>query len=223
MRTFLRFVGLAVLVCGAGSDSRWGGRAAGQEADRAAAPARKGYELRMLGVGNTYQGMRFKLATGETWQIAGGRWLKIPEAGPLPAGDYDVLLIPAGESFLAVRIDRSGGATWLFQARRWNRVGEPPAGAKPNGPGARGGGYRLRHARVGDRLHVLRFHTRTGAAVVETDAYQDLAETGPVPPGDYDVTMIAGEDDWVAFRIDRSTGTTWLLRARQWVKVDEPD
>jgi hypothetical protein len=72
-------------------------------------------------------------------------------------------------------------------------------------------------------LYLLRFHTRTGlAAVVQGDGYEFQGETGAVPAGDFDVSMIADEKQWMAVRADRSTGTTWLLQANQWNRVAEP-
>ncbi|WP_439629095.1 hypothetical protein [Gemmata sp.] len=183
-------------------------------------PAAKAFELRSVGVGDTYKCVRFRPGTGEAWQLSDGRWEKLEEAAAPPAGDYDVLLIPAGV-LLAVRVDRATGATWLVQGGKWTPIKEPPAKGNPAKPAP---GYSLRHTRVGDQLHVLRFHTATGAAWhLGGDKFVLLRETGPVPAGDYDVTMVAGQKEWMAFRIDRTSGKTWLLLANQWSAATEPE
>jgi hypothetical protein len=190
--------------------------------DKPAKPA-KGYELRIVTVGKVYQAIRFKPATGESWQLLGGRWKKLEEAAPPPAGDYDVLLIPA-DPLLALRLDRATGATWLIRGGKWTPIKEPPP-AKAGAPAPKPGpGYALRHVRVGKQLHIIRFHKTTGQAWhINGAAYDSLGETGPVPAGDFDLTMIAGEEKWMAFRLDRKTGKTWLLRANQWNLAAEPE
>ena len=85
----------------------------GRAADEKPAAPAKGYELRIVTHGDTYNGIRFKPTTGESWKILNGRWEKLDEAAAPPAGDYDITLIPA-EVLLAVRIDRATGTTWLL-------------------------------------------------------------------------------------------------------------
>jgi hypothetical protein len=188
-------------------------------------PARPAYEMRMLQMGDTYQGIRFKPATGEAWQIVRDRWEKLPETGPVPAGDYDLMLIPAKDTLVAIRFDRATGATWMLQSRKWSAFQEPAAAPGGGRPAAAGPPrYEVRYALAGENLHLVRFDTRTGAsAKVEGDTYQTLAESGPVPPGDYDVTVVATGKTWMAFRVDRSTGATWLMTNNRWQKVGEPD
>lgn len=160
--------------------------------DAPAVPA-KGYELRVAVTGNAYTSIRFKPATGESWHLLNARWQKLEEAVPPPAGDYDVLLIPA-QALQALRLDRATGATWLVRDTRWVPVQEP-APAKLGAPAAKPGpGYALRHVRQGDQLHVLRFHTTTREAWhINEDEFTLQGETGPVPAGEYDIKMIAGE------------------------------
>jgi hypothetical protein len=197
-----------------------GGSAAG--GGKPAMPA-KGYELRVVNVGEVYKAIRFKPATGESWQLLGGRWEKLPEVAPPPAGDYDVLLIPA-ESLLALRLDRATGATWLVQGGRWTPIKEPLP-AKPGAQAPRPGPlYALRHVRLGNQLHVLRFHTKTGTAWhINGGTFQQQREIGPVPAGQFDVKMIASQANWMAFRVDRKSGKTWLLQANQWDLAAEPE
>jgi hypothetical protein len=205
--------------------------AAALQAQEDKGPARKPFEVRMLKLGDTYQGVRFKPATGETWQIRGDKWEKLAEGEAPPAGEYDVILIPAGEIFVALRLERATGATWLMAARKWNRIKEPAAKEKEKekekekAKMARAGqGFELRHFRVGEQLHVIRFHRGTGAAAhIERDAYEALAETGPVPAGDYDITIITTETQWMAFRLEADSGSFWLLRKNQWDKASEPE
>src|SRR5690349_8365464 len=96
--------------------------------EKPAAPA-KGFELRVVTVGDSYHGIRFKPATGEAWRMLNGVWEKLEEAAAPPAGDYDVTIIPA-EALIAVRVDRSTVATWLLQRGKWSPVKEPPANPK---------------------------------------------------------------------------------------------
>ena len=180
--------------------------------DKPAAPA-KGYELRVVAHGDTYHGIRFKPTSGESWKMINGLWEKLEEAAAPPAGDYDITIIPA-EVLLAVRVDRATGATWLLQNGKWNPVKEPPVKkdappAKPPGPG-----FSLRHIIVGDQLHVVRFHTKTGATWhLAGDTYEPLAE----------FTLIANKKDWMGFRLDKKAGTTWILQANIWQKVVESE
>jgi hypothetical protein len=213
-----------------------------------ASPSANRFELRIVRIGNTYQGFRFRTDTGESWQIAGGAWQKVVEADPVPLGRYDILLLTAQggqEGFLAMRVDHVSGHTWFLQARQWVKYDEPEeraerdpkTDAKPNGkPDAKTDGnaalaaaksknFEFRQARVGDMLHLVRFDIKTGAAWVlrGTGAYERLAETGPVPEGDYDLTTVATDKTWMAFRLDRRSGTAWLLRNNTWHRVKDPE
>jgi hypothetical protein len=197
------------------------GAAAGAD-EKPAVPA-KAYELRVVAVGDTYHGIRFRPTTGESWNMIAGRWERLDEAVPPPPGDYDVTVIRA-EALLALRIDRATGATWLLQKGKWNPVKEPapPKGVpapKPPGPG-----FALRHVILGNQLHAVRFHTKTGAAWhLGGDTFEALGELGKVPAGDFDLTLITGTKDWMGFRIDRKAGTTWILQANIWHEVTEPE
>ncbi|GIW79552.1 MAG: hypothetical protein KatS3mg105_1359 [Gemmatales bacterium] len=99
---------------------------------RAAAEAKdvrielKNYEIRLVRVGNTFQGIRFRPATGEAWQIVVDKWESIREsdAAPLPSGDYDVVLVAGENDLTAFRFDHVTGATWILQGRKWVRVRE---------------------------------------------------------------------------------------------------
>jgi hypothetical protein len=100
--------------------------AVAQKADPPAAKAKeKEYELRIIRVGNTFQGIRFKVGTGETWLMNGDKYDKLPESGALPAGDYDVMLVTDDTNFIAFRIDRQSGATWQLRERKWVKMKEP--------------------------------------------------------------------------------------------------
>jgi len=195
--------------------------AVGADEKPAPMPA-KGYELRVVAVGDTYHGIRFKPTTGESWNMLNGKWEKLDEVMPPPAGDFDITIIPA-ESLIAVRIDRATGTTWLLKKGKWNLVKEPAP--KPDAPPAKppGPGCALRHIILGDQLHVVRFHTKTGESWhLGGDTFHPLAEFGKVPAGEFDLTLITGTKDWMAFRIDRKAGTTWILQANIWQEVTEP-
>ena len=194
------------------------------------------YDLRIVRVGDTYQGFRFRPDTGESWQIVKLDWRKVTEGDQLPAGKYDILLNVAEDSLLPIRVDHKTGHAWFLQARQWVRYDEadakqdgakPPDGEKPaDGVKAgKGKNYEFRKARVGANLHLIRLETKTGETwlLKGSGAFAPMVETGPVPAGDYDVTTVATEKSWMAFRIDRASGASWMLRADVWVKVKEPD
>lgn len=103
------------------------GPAAPAEKDKPAPPpaAGKNYDLRTARVGNTLQAVRFKPATGQTWQLGAGGWEKIPETGKVPPGDYEVVLVATDTDFTALRFDRTTGATWHLKGRKWVAVPEP--------------------------------------------------------------------------------------------------
>ncbi len=214
----MRPVTAVVVLAGCLAISGPGGLHAQDDAPKAPG---KGYALRIVAVGDVYKGVRFKPATGEAWELLAGRWEKLAEADPPPAGDYEVFVVPV-DPLLALRLDRKSGATWLGRGGKWTRVKEPPP-PKAQGP-APGPGFSLRHVRLGQELHVVRFHTRTGDSWhVGRDGFEPLGEFGPVAAGDFDLTLIAGGKNWMGFRQDRKGGTTWLLRANTWHLVAEPE
>jgi len=86
---------------------------------------RKDYELRIIRVGNTFQGVRFKVSSGESWVMEGDKYEKIPEAAPVPAGEYDITLVTDDTNWMAFRIDRLSGATWQLRNNKWMKVKEP--------------------------------------------------------------------------------------------------
>jgi hypothetical protein len=198
------------------------GGAVPARADDKPAPA-KGYELRVVAVGDRYHGIRFKPATGESWKASNGAWVILDEVGAPPAGDYDITIIPA-EVLLAVRIDRATGSTWLLSKGKWQPVKEPVP--KPGDPPGKppGAGCDVRYIVVGDQLHVVRFHTKLGATWhIAGDKFEPFAEFGKVPPGEFDLILIASKKDWMGFRVDRKTGTTWVLQANIWQEITEPE
>jgi len=174
-------------------------------------PPPRVYELRVVAVGDTYKGIRFKRADRGV-VAACGRPLGEVSGGfaPPPAGDYEVHLI-AADSLLAIRLNRTTGATWLIRRGKWTPIKEPPlkpgAGAPrpwprvrpPAHPGGRPAARRSIPPATGETWHV------------NGNAFEMLGETGPVPGGEFDLTLIAGKKDWMGFRLDRKTGKTWLL------------
>lgn len=86
---------------------------------------RRDYELRIIRVGNTFQGLRFRNSTGESWMLVTDKFEKIPETGFVPAGDYEITLITDDNNWMAFRIDRLTGATWQLKNRQWNKMKEP--------------------------------------------------------------------------------------------------
>lgn len=83
--------------------------------------------------------------------------------------------------------------------------------------------HELRVIRVGKTFQGLRFKVSTGESwQLVVDKYEKIAETGPIPPGDYDITLVTDDSDWTAFRMERNSGFTWQLKNRKWVKFKEP-
>lgn len=99
--------------------------AVAQKADPMPAQKRKEHELRIIRVGNTFQGVRFKTATGEAWMMVGDKFEKLAESGPVPAGDYDITLVTDDTNWMAFRIDHATGATWQLRNNKWVKVKEP--------------------------------------------------------------------------------------------------
>ena len=64
------------------------------------------YELRIIRVGTTFQGLRFKTATGDSWQLVVAHYENIPETGPLAPGDSETTLVTDDNDWTAFRIDR---------------------------------------------------------------------------------------------------------------------
>jgi hypothetical protein len=85
---------------------------------------KKDFELKIIRVQNTFQAIRLKNSTGETWLISKDHFERIPEAGVLPAGAYDVQLITDDANWMAFRIERITGATWQLRGNRWIKIKE---------------------------------------------------------------------------------------------------
>jgi hypothetical protein len=83
------------------------------------------YELRVIRVGNTFQGLRFKVTTGESWQLVVDKYEKNTETGPVAPGDFDIKLVTDDNDWTAFRIDRKTGLTWQLKNRKWVRFKEP--------------------------------------------------------------------------------------------------
>jgi hypothetical protein len=84
------------------------------------------YTVRIVRVGETYQAIRFKNKTGESWIADGLKWVKLMDAAPPPAGDYDVLLVATDRDFSAMRYDRVSGTSWLLRGgSKWAKMEEP--------------------------------------------------------------------------------------------------
>jgi hypothetical protein len=126
MRSILRvlLLGGACLLCG-GVLIQTPQRAAAQKKEDQPRQAGKNFEIRIIRMGESYQAIRFKPATGESWLANGDKWEKIPEAAAVPAGDYEVLLVATDQDFAALRYDRNTGTTWRLKGRKWVKMEEP--------------------------------------------------------------------------------------------------
>ena len=73
--------------------------------------------------------IRYNTKTGESWYnwtTVAPEWIKIGEAGPIPAGDYQVLLTPgtSKDTIWGLRFDRVSGRTWNFGGTGWSEFKE---------------------------------------------------------------------------------------------------
>jgi hypothetical protein len=97
---------------------------AAEPAPAAGAAPKKNFELKIIRVQNTFQAIRLKSSTGETWLVSKDHFERIPETGVLPAGAYDVQLITDDTNWMAFRIERVSGATWQLRGNRWIKIKE---------------------------------------------------------------------------------------------------
>jgi hypothetical protein len=82
--------------------------------------------------------------------------------------------------------------------------------------------------RVGASKVAIRFHAETGEAWIFLPSpegkvvWTKIKDAKRLPTGNYDVVL--GEaNGFYAFRIDRATGTTWILEAeKEWTEIVEP-
>jgi hypothetical protein len=75
-----------------------------------------------------------------------------------------------------------------------------------------------------DNYGSMRFNTKTGETwyTAEELRWQKAGEAEPIPDGEYDISVVPAIKGFAASRIDRIKGTTWTLRNRAWVQVQEP-
>jgi hypothetical protein len=84
------------------------------------------FEVRIIRVGESYQAIRFKVKSGESWYANGGQWAKIADPEKIPAGSYEVLLVATEKDFSAMRFDRVTGTSWLLRGGdKWVKMTEP--------------------------------------------------------------------------------------------------
>jgi hypothetical protein len=96
-----------------------------KKADPPPAEKKKEYEFRLIRVTDRFEAVRFKVATGESWYIDGDKFVKIPETGEVPAGDYDIQLVTDDKDWMGFRIDRISGTTWKLTGNKWVKLKEP--------------------------------------------------------------------------------------------------
>lgn len=80
----------------------------------------------------------------------------------------------------------------------------------------------------GDR-QVVKFNTKTGEAwsnwTTSAPEWSKIAETGPIPQGDYEVLLLTGKNadsNW-GLRFDKITGRTWNFGPNGWQEFKEAD
>ncbi len=89
------------------------------------------YGIRQVRAGNGHrEAIRFNRKSGEAWTnwtTSSPAWVKVPESGPVPPGDYDVLLLPGVEndSVWVMRFDAKSGKTWNYGSKGWEEFSEP--------------------------------------------------------------------------------------------------
>ncbi len=84
--------------------------------------------------------------------------------------------------------------------------------------------FRLKTAAVGTGWEAIRYNVTTGETARSLALkFQKLAETGPIPSGDYELQIIPlGPDGFSGFgavRFDRVSGRTWALVDNKWQEI----
>jgi hypothetical protein len=128
VRSSARLILFALLCLSCGySLSRIGSKAETLPATSIQATNRPNFEIRLIGLPNgLYDNIRFSTSRGEAWIQIGTKWEKIPETGPVPAGDYDIqLALLPNSNHAAIRIERTTGKSWYRANGRWNEIPEP--------------------------------------------------------------------------------------------------
>jgi hypothetical protein len=113
--------------------------------------------------------------------------------------------------------------TWT-QAQDRKADGKPPPNCKT---------YELRLVYITLLPVAIRFNAETGESWIFPDGLEmkwaKIKDSKRIPAGNYEVVLSAAKegkegDKYAAFRIDRVTGTTWLLdpKEREWKEIAEP-
>lgn len=87
--------------------------------------------------------------------------------------------------------------------------------------------YDVRLARFDEGVQVIKFMPRLGTSwIMEEGVWRKIEEEkDDLFPGDYEIIMNATHDDDEidVVRLERITGTTWMLGEDGWVEIADPD
>lgn len=82
---------------------------------------------------NNWGATRYNPTTGEAFYANNGVWVKYPESGPIPTGQYEIQAATSSTSFLTVfRLDKVSGRGWYAgSGNQWFEMRNPESGAGP--------------------------------------------------------------------------------------------
>ena len=86
----------------------------------------RNFEIRHLSLKNgNREIVRFSPTKGDAWLYTNNQWEKLPEAGPVPSGDYEMVLAEAvNNAFWATRFERNTGRAWNLSGGKWFDIAE---------------------------------------------------------------------------------------------------
>jgi hypothetical protein len=84
------------------------------------------FRVKTVTTGVTWEGFRYNVSTGLTWQMVNLKFQTVTEPGPIPSGDYDMSAAPLGPNgnagYALMRIDRVSGRSWFLQGTKWIEI-----------------------------------------------------------------------------------------------------
>lgn len=72
------------------------------------------------------------------------------------------------------------------------------------------------------RLNIKTGESWFGIIATGRQRWQKHEDPSPIQAGNYDIVVLVSDKGVLTARIDRITGSTWLIRDKTWTKVDEP-
>lgn len=98
------------------------------------ARAEEAFDVLLTNWGEDYSIVRYMPATGETWTMKDGAYVRVKEPSPISRGHYklvttttmryEVSIPPISGRWQLVRINTDTGETWYMKSREWAKVPE---------------------------------------------------------------------------------------------------